>query len=133
MSGRIMRLSAMLQSGEISSRELTQSYISRIERLNPTVNAVVHTTFDEALKNADYADRLIKEGRATMLTGIPMLLKDNICTDGLPTTCCSKILQGFKPYYDATVWQKLRAQGAVLLGKANMDEFAMGSASETSV
>lgn len=133
MSGRIMRLSAMLQSGEISSRELTQSYISRIERLNPTVNAVVHTTFDEALKNADYADRLIKEGRATALTGIPMLLKDNICTDGLPTTCCSKILQGFKPYYDATVWQKLRAQGAVLLGKANMDEFAMGSASETSV
>lgn len=133
MSGRIMRLSAMLQSGEISSRELTQSYISRIERLNPMVNAVVHTTFDEALKNADYADRLIKEGRATMLTGIPMLLKDNICTDGLPTTCCSKILQGFKPYYDATVWQKLRAQGAVLLGKANMDEFAMGSASETSV
>lgn len=133
MSGRIMRLSAMLQSGEISSRELTQSYISRIERLNPKVNAVVHTTFDEALKNADYADRLIKEGRATMLTGIPMLLKDNICTDGLPTTCCSKILQGFKPYYDATVWQKLRAQGAVLLGKANMDEFAMGSASETSV
>lgn len=133
MSGRIMRLSAMLQSGEISSRELTQSYISRIERLNPTVNAVVHTTFDEALKNADYADRLIREGRATALTGIPMLLKDNICTDGLPTTCCSKILQGFKPYYDATVWQKLRAQGAVLLGKANMDEFAMGSASETSV
>lgn len=133
MSGRIMRLSAMLQSGEISSRELTQSYISRIERLNPMVNAVVHTTFDEALKNADYADRLIKEGRATMLTGIPMLLKDNICTDGLPTTCCSKILQGFKPYYDAAVWQKLRAQGAVLLGKANMDEFAMGSASETSV
>lgn len=133
MSGRIMRLSAMLQSGEISSRELTQSYISRIERLNPVINAVVHTTFDEALKNADYADRLIREGRATLLTGIPMLLKDNICTDGLPTTCCSKILQGFKPYYDATVWQKLRAQGAVLLGKANMDEFAMGSASETSV
>lgn len=110
MSGRIMRLSAMLQSGEISSRELTQSYISRIERLNPMVNAVVHTTFDEALKNADYADRLIKEGRATLLTGIPMLLKDNICTDGLPTTCCSKILQGFKPYYDATVWKKLRAR-----------------------
>lgn len=133
MSGRIMRLSAMLQSGEISSRELTQSYISRIERLNPVINAVVHTTFDEALKNADYADRLIREGRATLLTGIPMLLKDNICTDGLPTTCCSKILQDFKPYYDATVWQKLRAQGAVLLGKANMDEFAMGSASETSV
>lgn len=132
MSGRITRLSRMLQSGEISSAELTERYISRIKSLNPVLNAYVHTTFEEARRGARYADSLIAEGKASALTGIPMTLKDNICTDGLETTCCSKILEGFKPYYDATVWQKLKAQGAVLLGKTNMDEFAMGSTSETS-
>ncbi len=129
----ISALSQKLQSGEITSAELTERYIQAVGRENPAINAYVHYTFDEARKNAEYADRLIKEGKASPLTGIPFTLKDNIATDGLLTTCCSKILQGFKPYYDATVWQKLKANGAVLLGKANMDEFAMGSTSETSV
>ena len=133
MSGRRRQLSALLQSRKISAAELLDRYISRIERINPVLNAYVSNTFDEAKKNADFADKLIAEGRATPLTGIPMALKDNICSDGHLTTCCSKILQGFRPYYDAAVWEKLRAQGAVLLGKTNMDDIAMGSASETSV
>lgn len=132
MRSVISVLSQKLQSGEITSAQLTEKYISAIEAQNPELNAYVHLTFDEARKNAEYADKLIREGRATKLTGIPFTLKDNIATDGLPTTCCSKILQGLKPYYDATVWAKLKAQGAVLLGKTNMDEFAMGSTSETS-
>lgn len=133
MKSVISDLSAKLKRGEISSEELTKQYISAIERENPVLNAYVHTTFEEALTAARHADRLIAAGNAHPLCGIPMTLKDNIATDGLPTTCCSKILEGFKPYYDATVWSKLKELGAVLLGKTNMDEFAMGSTSETSV
>ena len=132
MSGRIKTYSTMLSKGEITSAELTRRYISRIERINPVLNAYVCNTFEEAERSAEFADKLIKSGRAGALTGIPFALKDNICTDGLPTTCCSHMLEGFRPYYDATVWSKLKAQGAVLLGKTNMDEFAMGSSSETS-
>ncbi len=133
MTGLIGRLSEKLQSGEMTSAELTERYIAAIEAANPTLNAYVYTTFGEARSAARYADGLIRSGKATPLTGIPFTLKDNIATDGLQTTCCSKILQGFKPYYDATVWAKLKARGAVLLGKTNMDEFAMGSTGETSV
>lgn len=122
-----------LRKKDISSAELTELYIKAVEARNPQLNAYVHTTFETARENAAFADKLIAQGKASPLTGIPFTLKDNIATDGLPTTCCSKILQGFKPYYDATVWKKLKAQGAVLLGKTNMDEFAMGSTSETSV
>ena len=132
MSGRIKTYSTMLSKGEITSAELTRRYISHIERINPVLNAYVCNTFEEAERSAEFADKLIKSGRAGALTGIPFALKDNICTDGLPTTCCSHMLEGFRPYYDATVWSKLKAQGAVLLGKTNMDEFAMGSSSETS-
>lgn len=128
----ISELSTKLHSGEISSVELTKAYIKAIEEINPTINAYVHTTFETALEGAEIADNLLKEGNASLLCGIPMALKDNICTDGLITTCCSKILDGFKPYYDAAVWEKLKLNGAVLLGKVNMDEFAMGSTSESS-
>lgn len=128
----ISELSEKLHKGEITSVELTKEYIRAIEELNPTLNGYVHTTFDEALAMAEEADKRLKEGNAPFLCGIPMALKDNICTDGLLTTCCSKILEGFRPYYDATVWTKLKEQGAVLLGKTNMDEFAMGSTSESS-
>jgi len=132
MRAGISELAGRLRNREISSVELTRAYIDAIEKLNPTLNAYVHLTFDTALEAAEQADRMLAEGDAPVLCGIPMALKDNICTDGLPTTCCSKILTGFKPYYDATVWEKLKRQGAVLLGKTNMDEFAMGSTSETS-
>ena len=133
MKSVIKTLSEKLRSGQITSVELTEKYIEAIKRVNPVVNAYVHETFEEARRDAEYADRLIKEGKGTPLTGIPFTLKDNIATDGELTTCCSKILEGFRPYYDATVWKKLKEQGAVLLGKTNMDEFAMGSTSETSV
>ena len=128
----ITELSEKLHSGEISSVELTKEYIKAIEEANGAINAYVHTTFETALSGAEAADKMLKKGNASPLCGIPMTLKDNICTDGLLTTCCSKILEGFKPYYDADVWEKLKANGAVLLGKANMDEFAMGSTSESS-
>lgn len=128
----ISPLSQMLKNGEISSVELTKKYIDAIEKENPIYNAYVSTTFEKALDNAKAADEMIAKGEASLLTGIPMALKDNICSDGDLTTCCSKILEGFRPYYDATVWSKLKTQGAVMLGKTNMDEFAMGSTSETS-
>lgn len=129
----ISSLSQMLANKEISSVELTEKYISAIESDNKKYNAYVSTTFDKALEGARLADKMIANGTATALTGIPMTLKDNICSDGDLTTCASKILTGFRPYYDSTVWSKLKAQGAVMLGKTNMDEFAMGSTSETSV
>lgn len=128
----IAPLSQMLKNREISSKELTEKYISAIEADNKKYNAYVSTTFDKAIKNAEKADEMLANGTASALTGIPMTLKDNICSDGDLTTCCSKILEGFRPYYDSTVWSKLKKQGAVMLGKTNMDEFAMGSTSETS-
>lgn len=129
----ISLLSQKLKSGEITSAELTEKYISAIEEKNPEINAYVHKSYDTARLQAEYADKLLKEGKGGVLCGIPFALKDNIATDGILTTCCSEILQGFKPYYDATVYTKLKKEGAVLLGKTNMDEFAMGSTSETSV
>lgn len=129
----ISTLSQMLKNKEISSAELTEKYISVIESDNKIYNAYVSETFDKARSQAKAADEMIANGRATALTGIPMTLKDNICSDGDLTTCASKILSGFRPYYDSTVWTKLKGQGAVMLGKTNMDEFAMGSTSETSV
>lgn len=128
----IAPLSKLLSAKEISSVELTEKYISAIEKDNKKFNAYISTTFDKAIENAKVADSMIANGTATALTGIPMTLKDNICSDGDLTTCCSKILEGFRPYYDSTVWSKLKSQGAVMLGKTNMDEFAMGSTSETS-
>lgn len=128
----ISTLSQMLKNKDISSVELTEKYISAIEADNKKYNAYVSETFDKAMEQAKSADEMIAKGGATALTGIPMTLKDNICSDGDLTTCASKILEGFRPYYDSTVWTKLKAQGAVMLGKTNMDEFAMGSTSETS-
>ncbi|MBO4389951.1 MAG: Asp-tRNA(Asn)/Glu-tRNA(Gln) amidotransferase subunit GatA [Lachnospiraceae bacterium] len=134
MSDVLSVLSKQLHNREITSVELTKKYIRKIEETNPGINALVHTDFEKALAMAAEADRrLDAEGAdAPFLCGIPFALKDNICSDGDLTTCCSKILEGFRPYYDATVYSKLKEQGAVLVGKANMDEFAMGSTSESS-
>ena len=132
MREQLSVLSKALKEKEISSAELTESYIKKIETKNPTLNAYVHETFEEARKGAAEADARLGRGESGALLGIPMGLKDNICTDGLLTTCCSKILKDFRPYYDATAVTKLKKAGAVLLGKTNMDEFAMGSTSETS-
>ncbi len=128
----ITRLASMLREGKITSVELTKQYIAQIQKDNPTLNAYVHTCFEQALLDAAKADEWIKKGDAPLLCGIPMTLKDNISTKGFETTCCSKILKDYKPFYNSTVWEKLKAQGAVLLGKTNMDEFAMGSTCENS-
>lgn len=125
----IETLHRKLIDGELTSVALTEAYIRAIE--DSTCNAYVHTTFETARAQAIAADARLAAGAGTLLTGIPMTLKDNISTKGLPTTCCSRILEGYKPFYSATAWEKLEAQGAVLLGKTNMDEFAMGSTSET--
>ena len=132
--GKIETLSSLLRRRELSSKELTKKYIDAIDRDNPTLNAYVNITREQALSQAEKADKLLRENRGTLskLTGIPMGLKDNISTRGIDTTCCSKMLKGYSPVYDATVWQRLRECGAVLLGKTNMDEFAMGSSGDTS-
>ena len=130
MKSTIETLAAKLRSGDCTSVSLTEEYIRAIEASD--INAYVHRSFALAREQAKRADEMLAAGKGTLLTGIPMALKDNICTKGEETTCCSKILHGYVPFFDATAWEKLKEQGAVLLGKNNMDEFAMGSTSETS-
>ncbi len=131
--GTIAKLHQMLETKQISCEELTHKYLSEINKANDELNAYVTVTPDTALENAKAVDKKIADGESiSMLEGIPMTLKDNISTRGIETTCCSKILTGYKPIYDATVWEILKSQNAVLLGKTNMDEFAMGSSCETS-
>ena len=130
---KIKQLHEMLVNKEITAVSLAEKYIKAVETENPSLNAYVKTTFEEALKSAQIVDEKIAKGEEIgLLEGIPMTLKDNISTDGIETTCCSKILKGYVPIYDAFVWDKLKKDGAVLLGKTNMDEFAMGSSCENS-
>ena len=129
----IVELAQVMNSGEISSQEATQVHLQQIEKENKELHAFLEVTADQALGTAKMVDALRAKKEPLMpLAGIPMALKDNICTKGVKTTCASKMLQNFVPAYDATVVQKLAQQHAVMLGKLNMDEFAMGSSSETS-
>ena len=122
----------LLDRHELSSVELTKAFLERIDRVEDRVKAFVTVTDGPALEQAARADRRIASGEAGPLTGIPMQLKDNMSTRGIPTTCSSRMLQEFVPPYDATVVERLSAQDAVLVGKGNMDEFAMGSSTENS-
>jgi aspartyl-tRNA(Asn)/glutamyl-tRNA(Gln) amidotransferase subunit A len=122
----------LLKARQLSSVELTKACLERISQTEPKVHALVTITEELALKQAQKADQLIARGDAHPLTGIPAIIKDNMCTKGVPTTCSSKMLQNFVPPYDATVVEKLNNCGAVIMGKANMDEFAMGSSTEHS-
>ena len=122
----------LLKTKQLSSVELTRACLERISEVEPKVHALVTITDELALSQAQRADKLIAAGDTNPLTGIPMLIKDNMCTKGIRTTCSSRMLENFVPPYDATVVEKLNECGAVLLGKANMDEFAMGSSTEHS-
>jgi aspartyl-tRNA(Asn)/glutamyl-tRNA(Gln) amidotransferase subunit A len=127
----ITELARGLRSGEFSSRELTLAFLERIKR-HPEINAYVTVTEERALAGAKEADARIAKGEGTLLTGIPIAHKDIFCTEGVKTSCGSKMLDNFIAPYDATVVAKFKEAGAVMLGKLNMDEFAMGSSNETS-
>jgi aspartyl-tRNA(Asn)/glutamyl-tRNA(Gln) amidotransferase subunit A len=128
----IGELAERLKRKEISSLELTRHCLARLESLGHELNAVVTLTAEHALADAARADARRAQGEAGPLLGIPLIHKDIFCTDGIRTSCGSRILDNFVAPYDATVVAKLKAAGTVLLGKANMDEFAMGSSNETS-
>ncbi len=125
-------LGDMLKSKQISATELTQSVLDKIDVTEEKIGGYVTVTKDVALESAKQADERISKGENSPLLGIPVAVKDNICTKDILTTCSSKMLYNFVPPYDATVVTKLKENGAVILGKANMDEFAMGSSTENS-
>lgn len=128
----VTELSAEIKNKSFSSVELTTAYLNRAKTLNGKTNAFITITEEEALSSAQKADELIAKGEISPLTGIPISVKDNICTKDIKTTCASKMLEDFHPVYDATAVSRLKNQGAVIIGKTNMDEFAMGGSSETS-
>jgi len=129
----ILEAAELLRQRKISAVELTQAHLDRIRAVEDKVRAFTLVTDDLALKQAKEADRRFASGdMINPLTGIPLAIKDVICTKGIPTTCGSRMLEDFRPPYDATVMERLHAAGIVMLGKTNMDEFAMGSSTEHS-
>ncbi len=122
----------LLRQRSLSAVELTRFFLERIAIANPTLNAFITVDEEGALAAARRADERLARGEATPLTGIPLAVKDLFCTKGLRTTCASRMLQAFCPPYESTVTRRLKEAGAVVLGKTNMDEFAMGSSNETS-
>lgn len=127
-------LYGLLRKKCITSEEITREVLTRIERTEPAIHAYITVLAERALAQARQADRRLHQGDDTSpLLGIPVAIKDNICVKGVPVTCGSKMLQEFIAPYDATVVQCLREHGAIIIGKTNLDEFAMGSSTETSV
>ncbi|MBC7963039.1 MAG: Asp-tRNA(Asn)/Glu-tRNA(Gln) amidotransferase subunit GatA, partial [Steroidobacteraceae bacterium] len=128
----IHQLHESLRTKRISSVEAAKAMLARIEAVEPQIGSFITVTPQQALAGAEAADRRIASGDMDLLTGIPLALKDIFLTEGIRTTCGSRILDNFIPPYSATAWEKLRDRGAVLLGKLNQDEFAMGSSNESS-
>jgi aspartyl-tRNA(Asn)/glutamyl-tRNA(Gln) amidotransferase subunit A len=126
-------LLAEMSAGNVTSEEVTRAYLDRAERMNPGLNVFLYRDSDRAMDAARAVDAKRQAGQPLgRLAGVPIAIKDVLCTEGEPTTCGSKMLKGFRPPYDATVIARLRAADAVLVGKTNMDEFAMGSSTENS-
>ena len=129
----IRTLHQQLINKERSALEIVQSSLERIQVLEPVLRSFLRVTSDHAIDHAKKVDDKIQNGESIgLLAGIPVAVKDNLCTVGIPTTCGSRILADFIPPYESTVTQKLANTGAVLVGKTNMDEFAMGSSTESS-
>jgi len=128
----VSELSKALANKAISSVELTKLYLERIKQYNPLLNAYITLTEELALAQAKQADQARAQGQATLLTGVPIAHKDIFCTEGIKTSCASKMLDNFIAPYESTLTAKIKQAGMVLLGKTNMDEFAMGSSNENS-
>jgi len=131
-SKTLAEISAGLQQGDFSSVEITRAFLDRIERLSPELNCYITVTDKQALQAAEQADQQRSEGKAGPLTGVPLAHKDIFCTRGVKTSCGSRMLDNFIAPYNAGVVERLDSAGMVMLGKTNMDEFAMGSSNETS-
>ena len=128
----LTQLAGDLKARRISATEITLHFLDRIERLDRALNAFISVTREQALAQADTADRVLAKGDSALLTGLPIAHKDIFCTAGVKTSCGSRMLDNFVAPYDATIVERLANAGAVMLGKTNMDEFAMGSSNETS-
>lgn len=129
----VTELKKLLEEGKLTSRQITENFLERCEKLNPDINAFLYINKEEALEEADKKDRERSEGKAEgRLHGIPVALKDNMAAEGMQMTNASKFMEGFIAPYDATVVRKIKDEGGIILGKLNMDEFAMGSYNEFS-
>src|SRR5919106_3706169 len=129
----LRELQAKFTRGDLTASEIVRAYVLRINQVEPKVKAYITLEKESAMAQAETLDRKLRAWRKTLpLTGMPLAIKDNICTEGVRTTCASRMLGDFVPPYDATVITRLRSDGYLLLGKTNLDEFAMGSSTENS-